>query len=115
MGARGCITFYDMGKVDKICKELNHKYGLHGAEALVGIGYKCDFRVNGQPCYVVYWDSVSRKRELNKKMVLKIWKAMDTWHNWDFAKTKDQLRIFKEFEDRCNAEAILVEDQEVWT
>lgn len=116
MGARGFITFYDQGKVDHICNEINHKYNLKGDERLFGIGYKCDFRVNGQPCYVTYWDSCSRKEGVKSKDgTVKSRKVMDTWHDWDFAKNKEQLRIFKEFEDRCNAEAVLVEDQEVWT
>jgi len=116
MGARGCITFYDQGKVDKIAKELNIKHGLKGKNALSSIGYLCVFRVNGQPCYVVYWDSCSRKESVNSKSGnVRIRKTMDTWHNLDFAKNKDELRIFKEFEDRCNAEAVLVEDQEIWT
>jgi hypothetical protein len=116
MGARGCITFYDQGKVDKIVKELNIKHGLKGEHALSSIGYLCDFRVNGQPCYVTYWDSCSRKEGVNSKSGnVRRRKTMDTWHDLDFAKTKEELRIFKEFEDRCNAEAVLVEDQEVWT
>jgi hypothetical protein len=112
MGADGHIRFYDQGKVDRICKEINLKYKLKGNEKLAGIGYKCDFFVNGQPCYVIYWDSFSRKDVVKSNLP---GKTMDTWHNYDFCKTKEQLRIFKEFEDRCNEEAILVEDQEVWT
>ena len=116
MGADGHIRFYDQGKVDRICREINLRYGLKHEESLNGIGYKCDFRVNGQPCYVVYWDTCSRKEAVKSKSGnVRLRKTMDTWHNWDFAKTKEQLRIFKEFEDWCNTEAILVEDQEVWT
>lgn len=116
MGSDGHIRFYDQGKVDRICNEINFKHGLKGNERLSGIGYKCDFRVNGQPCYVTYWDNCSRKEIVSSKSgKVKLRKTMDTWHDWDFAKTKQQLRIFKEFQDRCNAEAILVEDQEVWT
>ena len=116
MGARGCITFYDLGKVDSICDELNRKYDLKGEERLTGIGYKCDFRVNGQPCCVTYWDSVSRKEGVKSKDgSVKSRKTMDTWHDYDFCKTKEQLRIFNEFEDRCNEKAVLVKDQEVWT
>jgi len=99
MGADGHIRFYDQGKVDKICGEINLKHGLKGNKQVHFPGYKCNFRVNGQPCYLIYWESQS----------------MDSWHNWDFQETKTFLRIKKEFENRCNAEAILVEDQEVWT
>jgi hypothetical protein len=116
MGAKGCITFYDQGKVDRIANELNHKYALNDDDRLLGIGHKCDFRVNGQPCYVVYWDSVSRKEGVKSKDgSVKSRKVMDTWHDYDLLKTKEELRIFKEFEDRCNNEAVLVKDQEVWT
>jgi len=116
MGARCFITFYDQGRVNRICHEMNHKYDLKGNERLSGIGYTCDFRVNGQPCYVVYWDSASRREGVKSKDgSVKSGKTMDTWHNYDFCKTKEQLRVFKEFEDRCNAEAVLVKDQEVWT
>jgi len=98
MGADGHIRFYDQGKMDKICDEINFKYGLKGNKRVHFPGYKCEFRVNGQPCYLVYWDG-----------------TVDSWHEWDFQESKEKRRIIKEFEDRCNAEAVLVKDQEVWT
>jgi hypothetical protein len=116
MGADGHIRFYDQGKVDRICSEINFKHGLEGNKRVHFPGYKCDFRVNGQPCYVIYWDSPGRKFNMrSKKGEVKSKKDMDSWHNWDFQETKAFLVIKKEFEDRCNAEAVLVEDQEVWT
>jgi hypothetical protein len=116
MGSDGHIRFYDQGKVDRISEEINHKYNLKGDHKIRFPGYKCPFTVNGQPCYVIYWDSNSRKEIIeNPKGWRKAKKIMDSWHDWDFQYNKAELRIFKEFEERCNAEAILVEDQEVWT
>ena len=116
MGAAGYITFYDKDKVNSICVELNRKYDLKGNERLCGIGYSCNFTVQGQYCYIVYWDTVSRKEGVKSKNgTVKSKKVMDTWHNYDFDKTQEQLKIFKEFEDRCNTEAVLVKDQEIWT
>ena len=124
MGADGHIRFYDQGKVDKICNEINVKHGLKGNHRVSFPGYLCNFRVNGQPCYLVYWDSPGRKYNMKprKTQIVKFnngevisHKSMDSWHDYDWCETKEKLRIIKEFEDRCNAEAILVEDQEVWT
>ena len=103
MGSDGHIRFYDQGKVDRILQEINHKYNLKGDHKMKYPGYKCDFRINGQPCYIVYWTCGCAKKDMN------------SWHDWDFSFNKEELRILKEFEDRCNAEAILVEDQEIWT
>ena len=116
MGSDGHIRYYDQGKVDKICNEINLEHGLKGDKRVSFPGYKCDYRVNGQPCYLIYWDCPGRKHNINSKDgTVKSHKVMDSWHDWDFQYDKQFLRIKQEFEDRCNAEAILVEDQEVWT
>jgi len=107
MGADGHIRFYDQGKVDKITNEINLKYELRGSNRVSIPAYACDFRVNGQYCYIYYWECQSGDRVKNNfEYVMEACKKLG-----DYAK----LKAWGEFENRCDKEAILVEDQEVWT
>lgn len=97
MGADGHIRFYDKLKVDKICRELRikHKYSVHFP------GIVCDFRVNGQYCYLDYWEAGGNMKS-----------HVDQYY---LAFPKEKKYIWNEFKQRLNSEAILVDDLEIWT
>lgn len=106
MGADGHVAFYDKLKVDKISKEIYEKYGFRCD--ILSIGRECNYRVNGQYCYIVYWDVGKNGRYFGWELFHHLYKR-DGKINWN------DIRAIKEFEDRIKTEATLVEDQEVWT
>lgn len=97
MGADGHIKFYDKLKVDKICKELRikHKYPVRFPLII------CNFTVNGKACYLDYWEEGGH-----------INCGLDREYG---AYPQHKKYIWDELKKRCNSEAILVEDVEIWT
>lgn len=88
MGADGHIAIYDAEKVTQILAEINE--GLTECGHVWWPGYFCDWTCNGKPAAIVYWG--------------------DNIMEWPF----DSPKLW-ELERRANAEALLVENQEVWT
>lgn len=102
MGANGRIAYFDADKVEKIKKEVREKYP---DEKVYFRGYRCDYTVNGRKVVLSYWGD-------------------NAWCGWgaEGSQLRDSCwgidepsEAQKEFAKRIATEAVIVEDQEVWT
>lgn len=116
MGSDGHIKIYNYDKVKKIMLEINstipekeHQFDFPG--------YILDWTVNNQRACLVYWDfGIGRKSPFG---FLGHWQydyeAMVSDAKQKGGIYKVRAKKFKEFWDRCDAEAVIVKDQQVWT
>lgn len=114
MGSDGHIAIYSYAKVRNILKEINATIP-DKKNWLSFPGYILGWRVNNQEACLVYWDcGMGHKHaylgQWQYELEYYIREAQKEGGYW-----KDLAKKFSEFRDRCNAEAIIVEDQEVWT
>jgi len=121
MGSDGHIRIYDYYKVCKIRNELN-KQIPNRQDWLSFPGYILGWTVNNQQACLIYWDCGLGRKETHPKDKGGFegqWEQELYWYK-TYAKEhggfhKTLLKLFQEFRDRCDKEAILIEDQEVWT
>lgn len=99
MGADGHIAYFDREKVNQIQKEIEEKYNT---KEVYFNGYSPEYEVNG------------------KKVLLAYWGDNASWCGWGAEGSQlndyeENSEAVKEFAKRIATEAIVVEDQEVWT
>ena len=100
MGADGHIRIYDADIVDSIKCAVMKNTGMD-ENTVYFPGYYCEWTCNGKRACLVYWGDNMLE---------------DMWEYWmDYAKTDEQRLAKQVFQERCNAEAVIVSDQEVWT
>lgn len=99
MGASGNIAYFDKEKVEQILKEVKKKYRI---DNIYFRGFSCKYMVDGKEVYLAYWGDNA------------------TWCHW--GAEGSQLNEWnngndgqKEFARRIAEEAIVVENQTVWT
>ena len=116
MGADGHIAIYHYAKVEKILKEINETIPDRKNWFLFP-GYKLNWTVNNQPACLVYWDhGIGRKSKYGFKgqwqyeLEYYIYNARAEGGYW-----KELANKWLIFRERCDKEAVIVEDQEVWT
>lgn len=101
MGADGHISYFDADIVEKIKEEVQKKYP---DEEICFYGYTCSYTVAAHRVVMSYWDSDLRG--------LCGWGAEGSQIEED---PEGRNEGQKEFAKRIVTEAIVVEDQEVWT
>lgn len=123
MGSDGHIRIYDYYKVQKILNEMNKEIPDR-EDWLRFPGYVLDWTVNNQQACLIYWD-----RGINRPQTHPEDKggygfdgqwAQQFWFYKRNAKEKGGYykklsAYFQEFEKRCDEEAVIVSDQQVWT
>ena len=121
MGSDGHIRIYDYTKVSKILKEINKEI-IDRKDWLRFPGYVLDWTVNNQQACLIYWDCGLGRKETHPKDTGGFegqWEQELYWHK-GYAKEKGgfyktRLKLFQLFWERCDKEAVIVGDQEVWT
>ena len=99
MGADGHIAYFDKNKVKQIKEEVKEKYPHQDFNF---DGYECSYTVNNKEVCVSYWDNSAHGSK---------WGAEGS----QLSDYYDNNEAQKEFAKRIAAEALIIEDQEVWT